>query len=230
MRPYIFWYNVPVDKCESQTIKVLQKAYPNAKTALNFKTPLELLIATILSAQCTDKRVNIVTGSLFKKYKTVKDYASVNLKAFQKEISSINFYNNKAKNIINSAKIIIKDFQGKVPDSMEELIKLPGVGRKTATVVLYNAFNKISGITVDTHVMRVSQRLGFTSHTTPEKIEMDLMEIFPKQLWGKLSHLLIYHGRSICIARKPKCPKCPLKKSCPSYPIFMKKFYFSHPA
>jgi endonuclease-3 len=200
-----------------KVIKILKKTYPKAKIALEFKNPLELLVATILSAQCTDKRVNMVTKDLFKKYKTAKDYAKANTKKFESEIRSTGFYKNKARNIINSAKKIVKDFKGKVPNTMENLLSLPGVARKTATVVLFNAFHKIEGITVDTHVIRLSQRLGLSNNSNPVKIELDLMGIVPKPMWGKISDLLVEHGRQICIAKKPDCPKCPLKSLCPYY-------------
>lgn len=182
-------------------------------------------MATILSAQCTDKRVNIVTSSLFKKYKSVQDYAKAKQKEFEKDIKSAGFYRNKSKNIINSAKIIVDKFFGKVPKTLKELISLPGVARKTATVVLFNGFNRIEGITVDTHVKRLAQRMGLSKNSTPEKVEKDLMSLLPKKLWGKIGHILIEHGRSICIARRPLCYKCPLKKVCPSYKYFMKLYY-----
>jgi len=206
-------------------ITLLKKEYPNAKIALNYKTPLDLLVATVLSAQCTDKRVNIVTEPLFKKYKTAKDYAKASQKTFESEIRSTGFFRNKAKNIIAAAKMIVKDSAGKVPGTMEDLLKLPGVARKTATVILFNAFHKIEGITVDTHVIRLSQRLGLSKNTDPVKIEQDLMKIIPKKLWGKFAYWLIQHGRNVCIAKKPLCPQCVLKKICPSYSFFMKKFY-----
>ncbi|KAF0134551.1 MAG: endonuclease III [Candidatus Saganbacteria bacterium] len=209
----------------NQIFKLLKKFYPNAKIALNYKTPIDLLVATILSAQCTDKRVNIVTEALFKKYKTAKDYADASAKDFEQEIRSTGFFRNKAKSIINSAKIIVEKYHGKVPDSMEELIKFPGVARKTASVVLYNAFNKIEGITVDTHVIRLSQRLGLSKNKNPEKIEQDLMKIIPKPMWGDAAYLLIEHGRNICKAKKPLCPQCGLKNICPFYDSFMNKFY-----
>ncbi len=197
-------------------LSLLKKEYPKAKIALNFSTPLEILAATVLSAQCTDKRVNIVTKSLFKKYRKVQDYAKANLKTFEQEIRSTGFYRNKAKNIISAAQKIIKDFGGKLPDSMDKLIQLPGVARKTANIVLLNGFGKVDGIAVDTHVRRLSQRLGLTKNQTPEKIEQDLMKILDKKEWGKFSYLLIDHGRKICDAKKPKCLECILQKLCPS--------------
>lgn len=214
-----------MEKKTEQLISLLKKEYPNATTALAFKTPLDLLVATILSAQCTDKRVNIVTEPLFKKYKTAKDYAKTEPKNFEQGIRSTGFYRNKTKSVIGAAKTILKDFNGKVPDNMEGLLTLPGVARKTATVVLYNAFHKIEGITVDTHVIRLSGRLGLSKNTNPVKIEQDLMKIVPKPLWGKFAHWIVAHGRTVCIARKPLCPQCVLKKICPSYSFFMKKFY-----
>ncbi|MBI5700841.1 endonuclease III [Candidatus Saganbacteria bacterium] len=214
-----------MDEKVSRLTALLKKEYPNAKVALNYKTPLDLLVATILSAQCTDKRVNIATETLFKKYKTAKDYAKADREIFESEIRSTGFYRNKAKNIINAAKMIVSDFQGKVPDNMEDIIKLPGVARKTATVVLYNAYNKIEGITVDTHVIRLSQRLGLSKNSDPVKIEQDLMKIVPYAMWGKFAYLIVTHGRNVCIARKPLCPKCVVSKLCPSYSYFMKQFY-----
>jgi len=214
-----------MDKRTAQIIDLLKKEYPGAKTALNFKTPLDILVATILSAQCTDKRVNMVTESLFKKYKTAQDYAKANPAKFEQEIRSTGFYKNKTKSIIAAAKAIVEKYNGKVPDTMEELITLSGVARKTATVVLFNAFHKIEGITVDTHVIRVSQRLGLSKNTDAVKIEQDLMKIIPKPLWGKFAYWIIEHGRNVCIAKKPLCPQCKLSKLCPSYEVFMKKFY-----
>jgi len=206
-----------VDKDKAQRIyKILEKTYPHARIALDYKTPIDLLVATILSAQCTDKRVNLVTKDLFKRYKTPKDYAKADPKVFGQEIRSTGFYNSKSNNIINAAKAIVKDFKGKVPDDMESLLQLSGVARKTATVVLYNTFHKIEGITCDTHVIRLSQRLGLSRQKNPKKIEQDLMELFPKKDWGKLSDLLIDHGRSLCLARNPQCGACPIKKLCPS--------------
>lgn len=197
-------------------IEILQKTYPRAKIALHFKNPLQLLVATILSAQCTDKRVNIVTADLFKKYKTAKAYANVNPAKLEQDIRSTGFYHAKAKSIIGAAKLVLEKFGGKVPSIMEELLTLPGVARKTATVVLFNAYGKIEGITVDTHVRRVSQRLGLTKNDEPVKIEQDLMKLVPSKLWGKISYLLIEHGRAVCTARAPKCSLCPLNEICPS--------------
>ncbi|UCH12294.1 MAG: endonuclease III [Candidatus Omnitrophota bacterium] len=196
--------------------KILRKAYPHAKAALNFGNPLEVLVATMLSAQCTDKMVNMVTESLFKKYKKTSDYANANISTFENEIRSTGFYKNKAKNVINAAIKIGSDFNGKVPSSMDELLKLPGVARKTANIVLFNGFGKIEGIAVDTHVRRLSQRLGFSKTDDPLKIEQDLMNLFDKKYWGVISFLLINHGRNTCIAKKPKCHECILKNLCHS--------------
>jgi len=198
-----------------EIIRRLSKEYPHAKIALEFDNPVEILVATILSAQCTDERVNKVTDSLFKKYKTVKDYASADIKKFEQEIRSAGFYHNKAKNIINAAKIIREKFNGEVPGTMGELMSLPGVARKTANIVLGNAFGKVEGIAVDTHVMRLSQRMGLSKNNDPVKIEQDLMEIVPKDEWFRISYILIDHGRKICDARKPLCDKCLLKDICP---------------
>jgi len=200
-----------------EIIKILRKIYPKAKIALNFKTPIELLVATILSAQCTDKRVNIITNYLFKKYRTVLDYAQADLSQFENEIYSAGFFRNKAKNIIAAARMINQKFYGKIPGSMDELIQLPGVARKTANIILFNYFSKQSGIAVDTHVQRLSQRLGLTSWNNPEKIEIDLMSLVPKKGWGKFSYLLIEHGRKVCLARKPRCNLCVAKKYCDYY-------------
>jgi len=199
-----------------QIFAILKKEYPTAAIALKHENPFQLLVATILSAQCTDKRVNIVTKKLFKKYKKAEDFANANLRELEKEIYSTGFYHNKAKHIINSAKKIQSDFSGKVPSAMDELIQLPGVARKTANIVLSGGFGKIDGIAVDTHVLRLSQRLGFSKNKTPEKIEIDLMEIFLKKDWPAVSNVLIWHGRKICSSRKPFCTKCALNKLCPS--------------
>ncbi|MFC1486814.1 endonuclease III [Thermoproteota archaeon] len=197
-------------------IELLEKDYPKAKTVLKYTNPLEILVATILSAQCTDRRVNIVTKSLFKKYKTTEDYANSDLDELEKDIRSTGFYRNKAKNIKKSSQVLVNKHDSKVPSTMEELIELPGVARKTANIVLSNAFGIIVGIAVDTHVRRLSIRLGLTENTNPNKIEVDLMEIVPKVYWKRINNLLIFHGRNICMARKPKCNVCNLNKICPS--------------
>ena len=195
---------------------ILKKTYPQAKCALEHSDPLELLIATILSAQCTDVRVNIVTKTVFKKYKTAKDWADAPLEEIEQDIKSTGFYRNKALNIKNACQKIIDDFGGKVPNTMDELLTLSGVGRKTANVVLGNAFG-VAGIVCDTHVIRLSRRLAISANTdNPEKLEFDLMEIVPKENWTFFSHLLIFHGRNICKARKSDCPNCPIAKYCPA--------------
>jgi endonuclease-3 len=200
-----------------EIIKRLKKIYPGAHCALNHTNAFELLIATILSAQCTDRQVNIVTADLFRKFRTPQDYVNTSEEELENEIRSIGFYRNKAKNIRAASKKIIENFGGKVPDSMDELLTLNGVGRKTANVVLGNAFGIASGVVVDTHVARLSQRLGLTAHKDPEKIEKDLELLVPKKHWVMFSHWLIFHGRQICQARKPKCTECVLGDVCPSY-------------
>lgn len=197
-------------------ISNLSGEYKKPRTALNFKTPHELLVATILSAQSTDKRINIVTKDLFRKYKNVSDFANAKQEELERDIRSTGFFRNKAKGVIGSAKVIVEKFGFKVPEKVEELITLPGVARKTANVVLYNAFGKNEGIAVDTHVIRLSHRLGLSKNAKPEKIEADLMKITSQNDWGKLSNLLILHGRNICSARNPNCKNCVLNKICPS--------------
>jgi len=196
-----------------EIIKLLSKEIPDSRIALKFSNPLELLIATILSAQCTDVKVNQVTQTLFKKYKNAEDYLNVNIKELEEDIRPTGFYRNKAKAIQKCCQELVSRFAGKVPKTMEELVTLPGVGRKTANVILGNAFG-IPGIAVDTHVHRVSQRIGLTKKDDPMKIEFDLMEIVPKEEWTHFSNLLIWHGRKTCIARKPLCEKCSIKKFC----------------
>lgn len=203
-------------------LPILKRTYPDAKCSLDYKNPLQLLVATILSAQCTDVRVNIVTKSLFKSHKTAKDFAEVSQEQLEKEIQSTGFYRNKAQNIRSMAKDLLDKHGGHVPKTMEELTDLAGVGRKTANVVLGNAFDINVGVTVDTHVTRVSGRLGLTTHVDAVKIEQDLMPIVPREDWALWSHLLIAHGRAICIARKPKCVECPLRELCPSAKLFLK--------
>jgi len=197
-------------------IELLEKEHQDAKIALNYTNPLELLVATILSAQCTDRRVNIVTKVLFKKYKIAEDYANTELEDLQEEIRPTGFYRNKAKNIKKCCQILVENFNSQVPKTMEELLELPGVARKTANIVLSNAYGVIEGIAVDTHVRRLGRRLGLTKHQDPNKIEGDLMKTVPKTHWKRITDLLIFHGRRICMARKPKCGICVLNKLCPS--------------
>lgn len=197
-------------------IELLEEEHQDAETALHYKNPLELLIATILSAQCTDKRVNMVTQKLFKKYKTARDYANADLKDLEADIRSTGFYRNKARNIKKCCQMLIEKFNSQVPKTMEEILKLPGVARKTANIVLSNAYGVIEGIAVDTHVRRLTQRLGLTKNDKPDKIEEDLMRSVPKKYWMRITDLLIFHGRRICTARKPLCEKCILNKLCPS--------------
>jgi len=211
---------IKVDKTElaeriRKIMPILKKTYPEAKIALKFVNPLELLIATILSAQCTDVRVNMVTKELFKKYKSAKDWAGADIKQIEEDIRSTGFYHNKAVSIKGATTKIAKQFKGKVPGTMEELLTLPGVGRKTANVVLGNAFG-IPGIVCDTHVIRLSRRLGLSDNSDPVKLEFNLAEIVPKKNWMLFSDLLIFHGRNICKARKPDCDNCPISKYCPA--------------
>jgi len=213
-----------------ELIQILPRVYPNAHTELNFKNPLQLLVATILSAQCTDKRVNMVTPALFAKYRTAGDYATAPQSELEKAIQSTGFFRNKAKNIRGAASAIVEKYRGRVPDTMDELRELPGIGRKTANVVLGNAFGKNEGIVVDTHVARVSQRLGLTKHNDPVKIEQDLMKLVPKEHWTDWSHWLIWHGRRRCFARKPDCLGCEIFKLCPSGKMFVKKGQVRNPA
>ena len=206
----------------AQLIEIFPQVYPDARTELNFKNPLQLLIATILSAQCTDKRVNLVTPALFKKYRTAADYAKAPPAELEKAIQSTGFFRSKTKSIRGATSTIAKQFGGRVPDSMEELRALPGVGRKTANVVLGNAFHKDEGIVVDTHVIRLSQRLGLTKQSDPEKIERDLMKLVPREHWTNWSHWLIWHGRRRCYARKPDCSQCEVFRLCPSGKVFLR--------
>jgi len=204
-------------------IALLKKEYQNNATALKFTNPLQILVATILSAQCTDKRVNIVTRDLFKKYRTIKDYTKADRKKFEHSVKSTGFYKQKTKNIINAAQAIMRDFEGRVPNTMEGLLTLPGVARKTANIVLLNGYGVVKGIAVDTHVRRLSRRLNFSSNSDPVKIERDLMTLIPKRDWGKISNLLIEHGRNICHARSPKCAVCILNNYCSSFEEMVKK-------
>ncbi len=197
----------------------LSRVFTNPETALEHSTPWELLVATVLSAQTTDAHVNKVTKGLFRKYRSIGDYADAPLDVLQDDLSSINFYRNKAKNIQNAARMIRERFSGNVPDTMEALIDLPGVARKTANIILWNAYGKNEGIAVDTHVKRLAGRLGLTKHTDPVKIERDLMKDTPRDEWGRISHYLILHGRTVCTARGPKHDECVLKNVCPSKEI-----------
>ena len=206
----------------AQLLEVWPEVYPDAHCELDFKNPLELLIATILSAQCTDKRVNMVTPALFKKYRTAADYAKAPQPELERAIRSTGSFRNKTKSIRAATSTIDKKFGGKVPDSMEELRELPGVGRKTANVVLGNAFGKNEGIVVDTHVARLSQRLGLTKQKDAEKIERDLIKLVPREHWTNWSHWLIWHGRRRCYARKPDCAHCEVLRLCPSGKIFLR--------
>lgn len=197
-----------------KVIEILKETYSDAKCSLNFESPFELLIAVILSAQCTDDRVNKTTPSLFKKYSTPSDFANIDIQELENLIHPCGFYKNKAKNIKKTAQIILEKYNGEVPRNMEALMSLPGVGRKTANVVMLEAFNSPQGIAVDTHCKRISNRIGLSSKSDPEKIEQDLLKIIPKQYYYDVNHILIWHGRNICTARNPKCNECPLFTIC----------------
>jgi endonuclease-3 len=195
---------------------ILARQYPDAWCSLNYENPLQLLVATILAAQCTDERVNIVTADLFDKYPTAEDFAEANLETLQEEIRSTGFFRNKSKSLKNACRAIVDEHDGQVPESMEELVALPGVARKTANVVLGTAYGKNVGIVVDTHVKRLSGRLKLTRHDDPVKIEKDLMELLDRDQWTMFSHRLVFHGRSTCTARKPDCDMCCIRDLCPS--------------
>jgi endonuclease III len=207
-------------KHAAEVIRRLKKEYPKAECALNHSNAFELLIATILSAQCTDARVNIVTADLFRKYRRPDDYLKVRPNELEQDIRSTGFFRNKARNIQAACKRIIEEFNGQVPRTMDEILTLGGVARKTANVVLGNAFGIASGVVVDTHVSRLSQRLGLTKNKTPEKIERDLQELVPKKHWVTFPHWMIHHGRQVCIARKPRCPACVMADICPARKLF----------
>ena len=200
----------------AQIVSILRQTYPDARCSLNFTTPLEILVATILAAQCTDERVNATTVTLFQKYHTAADYANVPAEELEQDIKSTGFYRNKAKNIQGMARLLLTDYGGKVPEEMPDLLRLPGVARKTANVVQGNAFHRVEGVVVDTHVTRLSRRLGLTTEDDPPKIERDLMALLPQSDWFDFSNLLIYHGRAICKAPTPLCPGCPLLDLCPT--------------
>ena len=201
-----------------QIISDLQQTYPDAHCELNYHNPLELMVATILSAQCTDKQVNIVTQDLFKKYRQAADYTTVPLEELQNDIRRIGLFRNKAKNIQNACRALVENHDGKVPQTMPELVALAGVGRKTANVILGNAFDINEGVVVDTHVKRLCDRLRITSAKTPEKIEKDLIKLVPREHWTLFSHWIIWHGRRRCDARKPDCPACEIQQQCPTSP------------
>ena len=193
----------------------LTRAYPDAKCSLDFRSPLQLLVAAVLSAQCTDRRVNPVTKELFAKYGDASDYARAALSELEEDIRSTGFFRNKAKSIKECCQQLLDEHDGRVPQEMEQLVALSGIGRKTANVILGTAYEIVCGVVVDTHVGRISRRLGLTRQKNPEKIEQELMEQFPQEVWTSLSHRMIYHGRAVCTARKPKCEKCPLGDICP---------------
>lgn len=219
-------YDIPDNRHNFNKIWALLKAeYPDVKPSLNYSNPLELLVATVLSAQSTDVQINRVTEKLFKKYRTAEDYASADIRELENDIYSTGFYKSKAKNIKEAARIILERFNGKVPKTMEELVNLPGVGRKTANIVLARGFGITEGIAVDTHVKRVSRRLGFTKNSDPEKIEQDLMSLVPEKEFDAFSMTLITHGRKICQARKPECPICVVKDLCPSSVVYMSRYH-----
>jgi len=208
-----------LDEVKARTrviIRRLKRAYPGARCSLNHTNPFELLVATILSAQCTDERVNIVTADLFRKYRKPEDYLNVSPRELEKDIQSTGFFRNKTKSIQGASKVLTEQYGGQVPQTMDELLELPGVARKTANVVLGNAFDIHAGVVVDTHVTRLSHRLGLTQQKTAEKIEQDLIPIVPKKDWVIFPHLMIYHGRKICKARNPLCAECTIEKQCPS--------------
>jgi endonuclease-3 len=212
-------------KLMERTVKVLdilEKEYPDARVTLDFKDPLQLLIATILAAQCTDERVNMVTPDLFKKYRRAADFARADLRTLEEEIRSTGFYHNKAKSILGCCQMIQDKFRGEVPRTLEELTSLPGVGRKTANIILGNAYGQ-QAIAVDTHVKRVTHRLGWAKPDDPDKIEFELMEVIPRERWTLACHQLVFHGRNVCMAKNPQCPTCPVNNLCPKIGVTAKK-------
>ena len=206
-------------KDAEKIIEILNKTYPDAKCSLDFTTPFEMLIAVILSAQCTDERVNKTTPAIFEKYNTPEDFANMDIKLLEELIHPCGFYKNKAKSIKNTSKILIEKYNSKVPETMEELMNLPGVGRKTANVIMLEAFNNPQGIAVDTHCKRLANRIGFSSKSDPGKIEQDLLKLIPKKYYKDANHILIWHGRNVCSARHPECNKCSIKNFCKEYQI-----------
>ena len=208
--------DAPIEERAPQIIRILSDAYPDAKVALNFSNPLEILVATILSAQCTDEKVNEVTEALFQKYRTAEDYLKVAEDELKADIKPTGFFNQKATSIRDACRRIVEVYDGRVPDTMEDLITLRGVARKTANIVMGNAFGKVEGIAVDTHVKRLANRLGFSEQSDPDKIEQDLMRSIPRDRWFDFTYVLIDHGRATCVARKPRCAECPVNHICPS--------------
>jgi endonuclease-3 len=203
-------------------LDILQKEYPDARVTLEFKDPLQLLIATILAAQCTDERVNLVTKNLFKKYRQASDYARADLKTLEGEVRSTGFFRNKAKSITGCGQALVQKFSGQIPRTLEELTTLPGVGRKTANIILGNAFGR-QAIAVDTHVKRVTHRLGWAKSDDPDKIEFELMEVIPEDRWTMACHQIVFHGRRVCMAKNPQCPTCPVAKFCPKIGVAQKE-------
>ena len=202
-------------KHAAAVVRLLARHYPDATCSLNFQTPLELLVATILSAQCTDERVNLVSKDLFRKYRSAADYARLPVADLEKDIQSTGFFRNKAKSIQNCCRLLVEQYDGQVPQNLDQLVELPGIGRKTANVILGTAFGIASGVVVDTHVTRLSRRLGLSQQKDAEKIEKDLMEVIPNKEWIAFSHRMIQHGRRVCVARKPQCDACPFRTICP---------------
>ncbi len=206
----------PIEERTPRIVRILSKAYPDAKVALNFSTPLEMLVATILSAQCTDEKVNEVTATLFRKYRTAEDYLRVPEDELKRDIKPTGFFNQKAASIRAACHRIVEAYDGEVPHTMEDLITLRGVARKTANIVLGNAYGTVEGIAVDTHVKRLANRLGFSQWSDPDKIEQDLMRLIPRKRWFDFTYVLIDHGRAICVARRPRCEECPVSSLCPA--------------
>ena len=198
-----------------EIVRLLKKAYPSAKCSLDYKTPIQLLVATMLSAQCTDERVNKVTPALFARYKNALGFADADISELERLVRSTGFYRNKAKNIKASARMMVAEFGGKVPDTMENMLKLPGVARKTANIVLGNAYGVVEGVPVDTHAIRLSHLMGLTKNSDQKKIEQDLMKAVPREDWLNISNLFVFHGRAVCVARRPACSRCPVEKLCP---------------
>ncbi len=208
--------DAPIEERAPEIIRILSETYPDARVALTFSNPLEMLVATILSAQCTDEKVNEVTTTLFQKYRTAEDYLRVPEDELKADIKPTGFFNQKATSIREACRRIVEEYDGRVPDTMEDLITLRGVARKTANIVLGNAFGIVEGVAVDTHVKRLANRLGFSEQADPDKVEQDLMQRIPSDRWFDFTYVLIDHGRAICVARKPKCEECPVNHLCPS--------------